>query len=177
MEEKIAELCEIEVELYLDYYNNQIKSYKAFTEKLEREKKNMINIVYDLLENGYDEEEILSEIKSLGAYYKKTPEFFGKDNDSSMYPSEYYETKKRKKYPFHERCGYTLSLVKRFFKTRKYIKAEISLKDKIEEEGIRKLVLSHMRGMKKEKKNTKRRKNKSKRKSGKKTNGRKTKKN
>jgi len=175
MEEKIAELCEIEVELYLDYYNDQIKSYKAFTEKLESEKKNMINIVYDLLEYGYDEEEILSEIKSLGAYYKKTPEFFGKDNDISMYPSGYFETKKRKKYPFHEKCGYTLSLVKRFFKTRKYIKAELSLRDKIEEEGIRKMILSHMRGMKK--KNTKRRKNKSKRKSGKKTNGRKTKKN
>lgn len=176
MEEKITDLCEIEVELYLDYYNGEY-GFSEFNQKLDSNQNKIINLVYDLLEDGFDEEEILSEIKSLGAYYKKTPEFFGKDNDISMYPSGYFETKKRKKYPFHEKCGYTLSLVKRFFKTRKYIKAEISLKDKIEEEGIRKLVLSHMRGMKKEKKNTKRRKNKSKRKSGKKTNGRKTKKN
>ena len=95
LSELVSDLCEIEVELYLDYYNNQVKSYKAFTEKLESEKKNMINIVYDLLEEGFDEEEILSEIKSLGAYYRKSPEYFGEDNDTSMYPSEYFETKKR----------------------------------------------------------------------------------
>ena len=168
MEEKITDLCEIELELYLDYYNGEY-TFSEFNQKLDSNQKKIINLVYDLLEDGFDEEEILSEIKSIGAYYKKTPEFFGEDNDTSMYPSGYFETKKRKKYPFHEKCGYTLSLVKRFFKTRKYIKAEISLKDKIEEEGIRKLVLSHMRGMKKEKKNTKRRKNKSKKKRSRKT--------
>ena len=65
LSELVSDLCSIEVELYLDYYNDQIKSYKVFTEKLESEKKNMINIVYDLLEYGYDEEEILSEIKDL----------------------------------------------------------------------------------------------------------------
>ena len=48
MEAKIAELCEIEVELYLNYYDNKIKSYKEFTEKLESERKNIINKVYDL---------------------------------------------------------------------------------------------------------------------------------
>jgi hypothetical protein len=167
MEEKIAELCEIEVELYLDYYNNQIKSYKAFTEKLESEKKNMINIVYDLLENGYDEEEILSEIKSLGAYYKKTPEFFGKDNDSSMYPSEYYETKKRKKYPFNERCGYTLSLVKRFFATRKAIKNEYAYqKSRFNnvDDGIREKIYNNMKSSKKKSKRKKKKKTNNKRK-------------
>ncbi len=158
MEEKIAELCEIEVELYLDYYNDQIKSYKAFTEKLESEKKNMINIVYDLLEYGYDEEEILSEIKSLGAYYKKTPEFFGKDNDSSMYPSEYFESKKKKKYPFHERCGYTLSLVKRFFNRRKAFIAELSLRDKVPEEGVREKIYNNMESSKKKSKRKKKKK-------------------
>lgn len=158
LSELVSDLCEIEVELYLDYYNDQIKSYKAFTEKLESEKKNMINIVYDLLENGYDEEEILSEIKSLGAYYKKTPEFFGKDNDSSMYPSEYFETKKRKKYPFHERCEYTLSLVKRFFKTRKAIKTEYAYqKSRFNnvDDGIREKIYENMRSKKKKKKKNK----------------------
>ena len=174
MEEKIIDLCEIEVELYLDYYNGEY-TFSEFTKKLEGNQKKIINLVYDLLESGKEEKEILSAIKSQGEYYKKTPEFFGKDNDTSMYPSEYFETNKSKKYPFHEKCGYTLSPVKRFFKTRKSIKAETALKDKIEEEGIRKMILSHMRGMKK--KNTKRRKNKSKRKSGKKTNGRKIKQN
>ncbi len=168
MEEKITDLCEIEVELYLDYYNGEY-TFREFNQKLDSNQNKIINLVYDLMEDGFDEEEILSEIKSIGAYYKKTPEFFGKDNDTSMYPSGYFETKKRKKYPLHEKCGYTLSLVKRFFKTRKYIKAEISLKDKIEEEGIRKIILSHMRGMKKKKKNTKRRKNKSKKKRSRKT--------
>tara|TARA_B100000161_G_scaffold179426_1_gene129150 strand:- start:2234 stop:2743 length:510 start_codon:yes stop_codon:yes gene_type:complete len=166
MEEKITDLCEIEVELYLDYYNGEY-GFSEFNQKLDSNQNKIINLVYDLLEDGFDEEKILSEIKSLGAYYKKTPEFFGKDNDTSMYPSGYFETNKNKKYPFHEKCGYTLSLVKRFFKTRKYIKAELSLRDKIEEEGIRKMILSHMRGMKK--KNTKRRKNKSKRKRSRKT--------
>lgn len=166
MEEKITDLCEIEVELYLDYYNGEY-GFSEFNQKLDSNQNKIINLVYDLLEDGFDEEKIISEIKSLGAYYKKTPEFFGKDNDTSMYPSGYFETNKNKKYPFHEKCGYTLSLVKRFFKTRKYIKAELSLRDKIEEEGIRKMILSHMRGMKK--KNTKRRKNKSKRKRSRKT--------
>ena len=165
MEEKIAELCEIEVELYLDYYNDQIKSYKAFTEKLESEKKNMINIVYDLLEYGYDEEEILSEIKSLGAYYKKSPEYFGEDNDSSMYPSGYYESKKKKKYPFNEKCGYTLSLVKRFFNRRKAFIAEVSLRDKLPEEGVREKIYNNMKSsMKSKRKKTKKKKNKNKRK-------------
>ena len=162
MEEKIAELCEIEVELYLDYYNDQIKSYKAFTEKLESEKKNMINIVYDLLEAGFDEEEILSEIKSLGAYFKKTPEFFGKDNDTSMYPSEYFESKKKKKYPFHERCGYTLSLVKRFFNRRKAFIAELSLRDKLPEEGVREKIYNNMKSSKKKSKRKKKKKTKKK---------------
>ena len=160
MEEKIAELCEIEVELYLDYYNNQIKSYKAYTEKLESEKINMINIVYDLLQDGFDEEEILSEIKSLGAYYKKSPEFFGKDNDISMYPSGYYESKKKKKYPFHERCGYTLSLVKRFFATRKAIKTEYAYqKSRFNnvDDGIRERIYENMRSKKKKNKKTKKR--------------------
>ena len=168
MEEKIAELCEIEVELYLDYYNDQIKSYKGFTEKLESEKKNMINILYDLLEYGYDEEEILSEVKSLGAYYKKSPEFFGKDNDDSMYPSGYYESKKKKKYPFHERCGYTLSLVKRFFNRRKAFIAELFLKDKLPEGGVREKIYNNMESSKKKskrkKKKNKKTKNKNKRK-------------
>jgi len=162
MEEKIVELCEIEVELYLDYYNNQIKSYKAFTEELESEKNNMINIVYDLLEDGFDEKKILSEIKSLGAYYKKTPEFFGKDNDSSMYPSEYFETKKRKKYPFHEKCGYTLSLVKRFFNRRKAFIAELSLRDKVPEEGVREKIYNNMKSSKKKSKRKKKTKKKNK---------------
>ena len=158
MEEKIAELCEIEVELYLDYYNDQIKSYKGFTEKLDGGKKNMINILYDLLEYGYDEEEILSEIKSLGTYYKKSPEFFGKDNDDSMYPSGYYESKKKKKYPFHERCGYTLSLVKRFFNRRKAFIAELSLRDKLPEEGMREKIYNNMKSSKKKSKRKKKKK-------------------
>lgn len=179
MEEKIAELCEIEVELYLDYYNDQIKSYKAFTEKLESEKKNMINIVYDLLEDGYGEREILSEIKSQGEYYKKTPEFFGKDDDSSNYPSGYYESNKNKKYPFNEKCGHTLSLVKRFFATRKARKAEYAYqKSRFNnvDEGIRQEIYENMRTMKKKKNKSRRKKNKkSKRKRSKKSKRRRSK--
>ena len=161
MEEKITDLCEIEVELYLDYYNGEY-TFSEFTKKLEGNQKKIINLVYDLLESGKEEKEIISAIKSQGEYYKKTPEFFGKDNDTSMYPSEYFESNKSKKYPFHEKCGYTLSLVKRFFKTRKSIKAETALKDKIEEEGIRKMILSHMRATKKKKKKSKRKSTKNK---------------
>ena len=155
LSELVSDLCSIEVELYLDYYNDQIKSYKAFTEKLESEKNNMINIVYDLLEEDFTENEILSEIKSLGAYYKKTPEFFGKDNDDSMYPSGYYESNKNKKYPFHEKCGYTLSLVKRFFNRRKAFIAEIFLKDKVPEEGVREKIYNNMESSKKKSKRKK----------------------
>ena len=167
MEAKIAELCEIEVELYLDYYNGKYK-FNEFTKKLESEKKNIINKVYDLLEDGFNEKDILSAIKSQGEYYKESPEWFGEDDDTSNYPSEYFESSKSKKYSFHEKCGYTLSLVKRLFKVWKSIKAETALKDELAEEGIRELIVSHMKGMKKKKnkskrKNTKKKKNNTKR--------------
>ncbi len=162
MEEKITDLCEIEVELYLDYYNDEYK-FSEFTKKLEGNQKKIINLVYDLLENGFDEKEIISAIKSQGEFYKESPEWFGEDDDSSNYPSEYFETDKSKKYPFHEKCGYTLSLVKRLFKTRKAIKAEHAYqKSKYNnlDDGMREIIYTHMRDMKKKKKkkNTKRKK-------------------
>ena len=123
MEEKIYELCEIESMLYLDYYNGKY-SYDSFKGLLGENKPKIINLVYDLLEDGYDEKDIISGIKRQGEFYKKSPEWFGKDDDSSNYPSGYYETNKNKKYPSHENCGSTLSLVKRFFATRKARKAE-----------------------------------------------------
>lgn len=158
----ISELCGIEIGLYLDYYNDRIKSYKAFTKKLEREKKNIINKVYDLLEEGHDEKEIIPAIKSQVIFYKESPEYFGEDDDSSNYPSGYYETEKKKKYPFHERCGNTLSLVKRLFKARKSVKAEISLRDKLSEEGVRKLIVSHIDASKDKKSKRKKQSRKSK---------------
>lgn len=159
MEAKIAELCEIEVELYLNYYDNKINSYKEFTTKLESNQKKIINLVYDLLEDGYGEKEIISAIKSQGKYYKESPEWFGEDDDSSNYPSGYYESKKKKKYPFNEKCGYTLSLVKRFFKTRKAIKAEHAYqKSRYNnvDDGIRQKIYENMKAMDKKKKRKKR---------------------
>ena len=167
MEAKIAELCEIEVGLYLDYYNGKIKSYKGYIEELESEKENIINVIYDLLEDGYDEKEILTEIKSQGGFYKESPEWFGEDDDSSNYPSEYYESEKTKKYPSHETCGYTLSLVKRFFTTRKSVKTEYAYqKSRFNnvDDGIREKVYEIMKNMKSMKKKTKRKKNKKKKK-------------
>ena len=115
----ISELCEIEVGLYLDYYNGKIESYKEFIKKLESHKNDIIEKVYDLFDKDYTEKVIIAAIKEQGVFYKESPEWFGEDDDSSNYPSEYYESKKSNKYPFHERCGYSLSLVERFFKTRK----------------------------------------------------------
>lgn len=193
----ISELCEIEVGLYLDYYNDIIKSYKEFTEILESEKKNIIKIVYDLLDaikavQEFIEAEatrewmaefkekvdraIIGGIKEQGEYYRETPEWFGKDEDgddgSAYYNvSGYYESTKNKKYPFHEKCGYTLSLVKRFFTTRKAIRAELAYKKSAYnnlDEGMREMIYNHMRAM--QKNNTKRiksKRNKSKRKKSK----------
>ena len=163
MEVKIAELCDIEAGLYLDYYNDKIKSYKEITKKLNSNQAKIINLVYDLLEDGYDEKEIISAIKSQGEYYKGSPEWFGEDDDSSIYPSGYYESKKKKKYSFHEKCGNTLSLVKRFFKARKSVKAELSLRDRLPEEGVRELIVSHIDASK-HKKSKRKRNKKSKRK-------------
>jgi len=173
MEEKIADLCEIESGLYLDYYNGKY-TYKQFNNTLESENQKIIDLVYDLLEEGYEDREILSAIEEQGEFYKESPEWFSNDADISNYPSEYFETSNSKKYPLHEKCGYTLSLVKRLFKARKSVKAEISLKDELVEEGIREMIVSHVRATKKKKKkkkkNTKRRKrskNKSKKKKNK----------
>lgn len=154
MEAKIAELCEIEVGLYLGYYNGDYE-FSEFNKKLESKQNKIINLVYDLLEVGYEEKEILHEIKSQCEFYKESPEWFGEDDDISNYPSGYYESAKTKKYPFHERCGNTLSLVKRLFKARKSVKAEISLRDKLPEEGVRELIVSHMKAMKKKKNKSK----------------------
>ena len=155
MEEKIAEICEIEAELYLDYYNKKYK-FNEFTKKLEDNQKKIINLVYDLLESGKEEKEILSEIKMQGEFYKESPEYFGEDDDSSNYPSGYFESSKSKKYPFHEKSGYTLSLIKRFFKTRKAIKAEHAYqKSKYNnlDDGMREMIYTHMKAMKKKKRN------------------------
>ena len=156
MEEKISAICEIEIELYLDYYDDKIKSYEEFTKKLDSNQKKIIDLVYDLLEEDYTEEEIISAIKLQGEFYKESPEYFGEDDDSSNYPSGYYETKKKKKYSFHERCGYTLSLVKRSFATRKAIKAEYAYQKSIfnhVDDGIRQKIYENMKSM--AKKNTK----------------------
>jgi hypothetical protein len=160
----ISEICEIEVGLYLDYYNGKIKSYKGFNQKLESHKKYIIEKVYDLMEQDYTEKDIIAAIKEQGVFYKESPEWFGEDDDSSNYPSEYYETKKNEKYPFNEKCGKTLSLVKGLFKARKSVKVGLSLKDKLEEEGIRELIVSHIDSPKskkyKSKRKSKRRKSK-----------------
>jgi len=170
MEAKIAELCEIEVELYLDYYNDEKQKYEEFNKKLDENQDKIINLVYDLLEDGFDEKKILSAIKSQGEYYKQSPEWFGEDDDSSNYPSGYYESNKNKKYPFNETCGRTLSLAKKLFKKRKSVKAELSLRDKLSEEGIRELIMSHLMAMTKKKNKSRRKKNKkSKRKRSKKS--------
>ena len=150
-----AEICEIEVGLYLDYYNNEIKSYEEFNQKLDSHKKYIIDKVYDLMEEDYTEKIIIAAIKEQGVFYKESPEWFGEDDDSSYYPSGYYETKKNEKYPFHEKCGKTLSLVKGLFKARKSVKVELSLKDKLEEEGIRELIVSHIDSPKRKKYKTK----------------------
>ena len=174
MDAKIAELCEIEVGLYLDYYNGEYK-ISEFNKKLESNQKGIINFLYDLLEDGHDEREILSEIKSQGEFYKESPEWFGEDDDSSNYPSGYYESEKTKKYPFHEKCGYTLSLVKRFFKARKSVKAEISLRDELAEEDIRESIVYHLKAMKKKKKNKKNKSKSNRRKKSKRKNKKKSK--
>jgi hypothetical protein len=162
MEEKIYELCEIESMLYLDYYNGGY-SYKEFTKKLEENQPEIIKLVYDLLDEGYEEKDIISGIKRQGEFYKKSPEWFGEDDDSSNYPSGYFESSKSKKYPFHEKCGNTLSLIKRFFYARKVSKVELAYQ-KSEynhlDDGIREMIYNHMKSMKKKKNKTKRKKSK-----------------
>ena len=177
LSELVSELCEIEVGLYLDYYNGEYE-IDEFNEKLEGNQKKIINLVYDLLEDGFDEKEIISAIKSQGEYYKISPEWFGEDDDSSNYPSGYYESKKNKKYPFHEKCGHTLSLVKKFFATRKARKAEYAYqKSKYNnlDDGMREMIYNHMKSMKKNKSKRKRNK-KSKRKRSRKSKRRRSKK-
>lgn len=162
MEEKIYELCEIESMLYLDYYNGKY-SYDSFKGLLGENQPKIINLVYNLLDEGYDEKDIISGIKRQGEFYKKSPEWFGENDDTSNYPSGYYETNKNKKYTFYEKCGNTLSLIKRFFKTRKAIKAEIAYQ-KSEynhlDDGIREMIYNHMKSMKKKKNKSKRKKSK-----------------
>ena len=156
----ISEICEIEVGLYLDYYNNKIKSYKEFNQKLDSHKKYIIEKVYDLMEQDYTEKVIIAAIQEQGVFYKESPEWFGEDDDSSNYPSEYYETNKNKKYPFNEKCGNTLSLVKRLFKERKSRALALALKDKLPEDGIHELIVSHIKTRKSK---TKRKRKKTKR--------------
>ena len=169
----ISEICEYESDLYLDYYNGKIKSYKEFIKKLERHKKDIIEKVYDLLEKDYTEKVLIAAIKEQGLFYKESPEWFGKDDDSSNYPSGYYESNKNKKYPFNEKCGHTLSLVKRLFATRKARKAEYAYQKSIFnnlDDGIRQEVYEIMRAMEKKKNKSRRKKNnKSKRKRSKKS--------
>ena len=155
----ISETCEIEVGLYLDYYNKKIKSYKEFNQKLDSHKKYIIEKVYDLMDRDYTEKDIIAAIKEQGVFYKESPEWFGEDDDSSNYPSGYYETKKNKKYPFNEKCGNTLSLVRKFFKVRKSRALALALKGKLAEEGIHELIVSHIDSPKSKKYKSKHKKN------------------
>ena len=162
MEEKIYELCEIESMLYLDYYNGEY-SYDSFKGLLKENQAKIINLVYNLLDEGYEEKDIISGIKRQGEFYKKSPEWFGKDDDSSNYPSGYYETNKNKKYPFHEKCGNTLSLIKEFFYERKVRKAELAFhKSEYDhlDDGIREMIYTHMKAMENKKNKSKRKKSK-----------------
>ena len=166
MEAKIAGICEIEAGLYLDYYNGKYE-YEEFKVRLENSKEEIRDKIYDLLEEGYEEEGIIKAIKGQGEYYQGSPEWFSENDEITDFPSLYFETSKNKKYPHHERCGYTLSLIKRFFKTRKAIKAEHAYqKSKYNnlDDGMREIIYTHMRGMKKKKKkkkiNTNRKKSK-----------------
>ena len=162
MEEKIADICEIEVGLYLDYYNGG-HDIGEVPEKIKSKQDEIRNLVYDLLDEGYEEKDIISGIKRQGEFYKKSPEWFGKNDNSSNYPSEYYETDKNKKYPSHENCGSTLSLVKRFFATRKARKAEYAYQkseyDHLDD-GMREMIYTHMKAMENKKNKSKRKKSK-----------------
>ena len=120
MEEKIAEICEIEAELYLDYYNKKYK-FNEFIKKLEDNQKKIINLVYDLLESGKEEKEILSAIKMQGEFYKESPEYFGEDDESSNYPSGYIESSKSKNINSMKMWIYFVIFIK-IFKTRKATK-------------------------------------------------------
>lgn len=114
-EDKISEICEIEAEMYLDYYNGEY-TYKGFIKNLKKQDKNIIDKVSDLLSEGYTENDIMSVIKKHCGFYREEPQWFGEDDESSYFSSGYYESNKNDKYPSHEKCGYTKSLLSEYFK-------------------------------------------------------------
>ena len=97
-EDKISEICEIESEMYLDYYNGEY-TYKEFLQNLKKQSKNITDKGEDLL-NDHSEKDIMSAITEQCKYYKKEPQWFGEGDESSYFSSGYYETNKNKKYPF-----------------------------------------------------------------------------
>ena len=70
LETIISEICEIEVGLYLDYYNKKIKSYKEFNQELDSHRKDIIDKVYDLMEEDYTEKDIIAAIKNKEYFIK-----------------------------------------------------------------------------------------------------------
>jgi len=113
-EDKISEICEIEAEMYLDYYNGEY-TYKEFLQNLKKQDKNITDKVSDLLDD-HSEEDIMTAITEQCEFYKRGSQWFGEDDESSYFSSGYYESNKIKKYPDHEKCENTKSLLREYFK-------------------------------------------------------------
>jgi len=173
-EDKISEICEIEAEMYLDYYNGEY-TYEEFKGNLKKQDKNIIDKGEDLL-NDHSEKDIMTAITEQCKYYKKEPQWFGEDDESSYFSSGYYESNKNKKYPFYEKCGHTKSLLREHFKdirtkTAKKLKTfeHVHKKRGFSEldEGVKETISHYVRNQRGKRKKSKRKKKNTKRKKSK----------
>lgn len=179
-EDKISEICEIEAEMYLDYYNGEY-IYEEFLQNLKKQDKNITDKVSNLLED-HSEEDIMTAITEQCEFYKRGSQWFGEDDESSYFSSGYYESNKNDKYPSHEKCGYTKSLLSEYFKgmrtkTAKKLKTfeHVHKSRGFSEldEGVKETIAHYVRNRKGKRNKSNRKRNKSKRKRKKKNTKRK----
>ena len=173
-EDKISEICEIEAEMYLDYYNGE-HTYEEFKENLKKQNKN-IRDKGEYLLNDHSEKDIMTAITEQCKYYEKEPHWFGEDDESSYFSSGYYESNKSKKYPFHEKCGYTKSLLREYFKDIRTKKAKkLKTFEHVHksrsfpelDEGVKETIAHYVRNQKSKRNKSKRKKENTKRKKSK----------
>ena len=109
-------------------------------------------------------------------FYKKESQWFGEDDESSYFSSGYYESNKNDKYPSHEKCGYTKSLLSEYFKrirtkTAKKLKSfqhAYNIRGLPElDEYVHKTIAHYVRNQKRKRKKSKRKKRNTRRKKNK----------
>ena len=107
-------IADVESETYLDYYGDESKTKADLEKTLASKKGEVTKMVEELQKMGISYDKILSKIKSLGKNHSENVWYFGQPapEDPTGHGSGYYEGDDERKIKKHEKCSWTLDIIK-----------------------------------------------------------------